>query len=95
MKTTPCTGEMELPGINFAFNLAPRCGANTRAGTPCKSPAIRLKKRCRMHGGKGSGAPKDNQNAFKHGLTTPQVIIFLKRAKLLLKECNLDLKNVR
>ncbi|WP_370631685.1 hypothetical protein [Novosphingobium sp. FKTRR1] len=24
-------------------------------------------KRCRMHGGKGSGAPKGNRNAWKHG----------------------------
>ncbi|WP_418202075.1 hypothetical protein [Aurantiacibacter atlanticus] len=23
--------------------------------------------RCRMHGGKGSGAPKGNKNAWKHG----------------------------
>jgi hypothetical protein len=23
--------------------------------------------RCRMHGGKSPGAPKGNQNAFKHG----------------------------
>ncbi|WP_420705652.1 hypothetical protein [Porphyrobacter sp. CACIAM 03H1] len=25
------------------------------------------KARCRMHGGKGSGAPRGNRNAFKHG----------------------------
>ncbi|WP_413541439.1 hypothetical protein [Sphingopyxis sp. P8] len=25
------------------------------------------KKRCRMHGGKGSGAPVGNSNARKHG----------------------------
>ncbi|WP_424537499.1 hypothetical protein [Sphingorhabdus sp.] len=24
-------------------------------------------KRCRMHGGKGSGAPQGNSNAWKHG----------------------------
>ncbi len=34
----------------------------------CKSPAVHGKKRCRMHGGaEGSGAPKGNQNALKHG----------------------------
>jgi uncharacterized protein YjcR len=26
--------------------------------------------RCRMHGGKSSGAPKGNQNALKHGNCT-------------------------
>lgn len=50
-----------------------RCGAKTRAGTPCKSPAVSGKKRCRMHGGaKGSGAPIGNQNALKHGMYTQE-----------------------
>lgn len=50
------------------FSKAPRCGAKTRKGTPCKSPCVRGKKRCRMHGGaRGSGAPQGNKNAFKHG----------------------------
>ena len=45
------------------------------AGTPCRSPAVRGKKRCRMHGGaKGSGAPRGNQNALKHGLYTREAI---------------------
>ncbi len=46
---------------------APRCLARTRSGQPCQSPAVRGKSRCRMHGGKGSGAPKGNRNAWKHG----------------------------
>lgn len=50
------------------YHLSPRCGAITRTGMPCKSPAVKGRKRCRMHGGaKGSGAPKGNQNALKHG----------------------------
>ena len=36
-------------------------------------PAVAGKKRCRMHGGaKGSGAPKGNKNALKHGLHTAE-----------------------
>jgi hypothetical protein len=35
--------------------LAPRCGARTRAGCPCRSPAISGKQRCRMHGGRSTG----------------------------------------
>lgn len=46
---------------------APRCLAKTRKGTACQAPAVRGAKRCRMHGGKGSGAPKGNRNAWKHG----------------------------
>ena len=38
------------------FLKAPRCGAKTRQGTPCRGPAMR-NGRCRMHGG-GSTGPK-------------------------------------
>jgi uncharacterized protein YjcR len=64
-----------------------RCGAKTRAGMPCRAPAAKGKRRCRMHGGaKGSGAPKGNQNALKHGTYTRAT--FLERAEMreLIKE---------
>jgi hypothetical protein len=52
-----------------------RCGAKTRSGKPCRSPAVQGKKRCRMHGGAlGSGAPRGNKNAQKHGLYTREAI---------------------
>ena len=52
-----------------------RCGAKTRSGRPCRSPAVHGKKRCRMHGGApGSGAPRGNKNAQKHGLSTREAI---------------------
>jgi hypothetical protein len=35
-------------------NLAPRCGAKTRTGCPCQSPAMN-NGRCRMHGGASTG----------------------------------------
>ncbi|HEX7562110.1 MAG TPA: HGGxSTG domain-containing protein [Bradyrhizobium sp.] len=54
---------------------SPRCGARTRSGMPCRSPAVEGKKRCRMHGGApGSGAPRGNKNAVKHGLYTREAI---------------------
>ena len=46
---------------------APRCGARTRTGSPCRSPAVRDRRRCRMHGGTNRGAPKGNRNAWLHG----------------------------
>lgn len=56
------------PRNTEAMRASPRCGAKTRAGTACQSPAVSGKARCRMHGGsKGSGAPRGNQNALKHG----------------------------
>jgi glucans biosynthesis protein len=48
---------------------APRCGATTRAGHPCRQAAVRERSRCRMHGGaKGSGGPRGERNGrFTHG----------------------------
>jgi hypothetical protein len=57
----------------FAMHLSPRCGARTRAGRPCESPAM-SNGRCRMHGGKSPGAPTGNDNARKHGLYTADAI---------------------
>lgn len=49
-------------------NLTTKCLAKTRRKTLCQTPPVTGKKRCRMHGGaKGSGAPLNNKNAFKHG----------------------------
>jgi hypothetical protein len=55
--------------------FSPRCGAMSRSGRPCKSPAVHGKRRCRMHGGAlGSGAPRNNKNALKHGRYTREAI---------------------
>jgi glucans biosynthesis protein len=49
----------------------PRCGARTRGGRPCRNHPIRRRQRCRLHGGApGTGAPRGNRNALKHGRTT-------------------------
>jgi hypothetical protein len=64
-----------------------RCGAKTRCGDACRSPAVHGKKRCRMHGGApGSGAPKANQNARKHGLFTGDAIAERRQIRALLGE---------
>jgi hypothetical protein len=66
---------------------SPRCGAETRSGGLCRSPAVHGKKRCRMHGGaQGSGAPRANQNARKHGLFTREVIAERSQIRALLGE---------
>jgi Tripartite tricarboxylate transporter family receptor len=47
----------------------------TRAGTPCQSPAIRGRRRCRLHGGLSPGAPKGSQNGnYKNGEWTAEAI---------------------
>lgn len=65
---------------------SPRCGARTRDGHACKAPAVRESNRCRMHGGKGSGAPKGNKNAFKSGLFTKEMISSRKEVNRVLRE---------
>ena len=66
---------------------SPRCGAKIRCGGSCRSPAVRGKRRCRMHGGApGSGAPRGNQNARQHGLFTRDAIAERKQIQALLGE---------
>ena len=62
-------GRNEVP---LSLRQAARCGARTRTGRECQSPAVNGKARCRMHGGaRGSGGPRGDRNGnFKHGLYT-------------------------
>ena len=46
----------------------PRCGAKTRDGTPCQQYPLQGKTRCKLHGGKSTGAGAGNQNASTHGI---------------------------
>jgi hypothetical protein len=66
MPTAPAVSKM-VHDVN-AMLSSRRCGAKTRSGELCRSPAVRGRARCRMHGGaKGSGAPRGNKNALKRG----------------------------
>ena len=66
---------------------SPRCGAKIRSGASCRSPAVRGKTRCRMHGGApDSGAPRRNRNARKHGRFTRDAIAGRKQIQALLGE---------
>ena len=66
---------------------SPRCGARTRCGQPCRAPAVRGKHRCRMHGGAhGSGAPRGNRNAVKHGLFTGDALARRRRVNRILRD---------
>jgi uncharacterized protein YjcR len=66
---------------------SPRCGAKTRSGKPCRSPAVSGKKRCRMHGGApGSGAPRRNKNALRHGHFTREAIEQRRQVQQLIRQ---------
>lgn len=76
--------------VIYPFMNAARCGAKTRTGTPCKSPAVQNQKRCRMHGGTNKGAPVGNSNSLKNGFTTKETKQLRKAVKELLKACTSD-----
>jgi hypothetical protein len=50
----PRTGPLRNGNPRGNPNLAPRCGARTRRGCPCRGPAM-TNGRCRMHGGASTG----------------------------------------
>ena len=71
---------------HLRMNQAPRCLARTRSGKPCQSPAANGKGRCRMHGGAtGSGAPKGNRNALRHGRYSAEVMTARRKMRVLLR----------
>jgi hypothetical protein len=68
------------------MHQSPRCGARTRSGSPCRSPAVKDKRRCRMHGGaEGSGAPRGNRNAITHGLRSAEALALRRQVRELLR----------
>ena len=76
------------------------CGAKTRAGTPCKNPAVRGKARCRMHGGKSTGAKTPEGRAklralhLKHGRATTEAKEQAKRRAALGREIRAELRAI-
>jgi hypothetical protein len=73
-----------------------RCGAKTRSGGACRSPAVHGRKRCRMHGGaQRSGAPRVNQNARKHGLFTRNALAERRQIQALLGEARKLLEEMK
>ena len=78
---------------------APQCGAKTRRGTPCKTPAM-ANGRCRMHGRKSTGPRtpeglEQSRNAnFKHGLYSAESIAERRYISQLLRSSRETLEQV-
>jgi hypothetical protein len=76
------------------------CGAKTRAGTPCKNPACTGKARCRMHGGKSTGAKTPEGRAklkslhWKHGMSTTAAKAEVKRRAQVGREIRAELRDI-
>ena len=67
------------------MNDAPRCGARTRSGAPCRCPAMPNGK-CRIHGGLSPGAPRGVANGrYTDGYWTHEAVEERRFIRLLLK----------
>jgi len=72
-------------------NNAPRCGAKTRNGTPCRAPAM-ANGRCRMHGGRSTGPrtlkglERSRKANWKHGYYSAESIALRRHISWLLRE---------
>jgi hypothetical protein len=72
------------------MHASPRCGARarTRDWQPCRNPAVKGKRRCRMHGGKNEGGKIGNQNALKHGRYRQAVLRERREIRNFMKWCD-------
>src|SRR6185369_4651469 len=81
-------------------NSAPRCGAKTRRGTACQSPAM-ANGRCRMHGGASTGPrtaeglARSRRSRWKHGLYSAEALAKQKRVRDLLIQSRELLKQMQ
>src|SRR4051794_11778492 len=72
--------ETDDPPRDLAMHSALRCGARTRRGTPCQEPALRGRRRCRLHGGWSTGpkTPEGRARAalarWRHGRRSKQAV---------------------
>jgi len=77
-----------------------RCGAKTRGGAPCKNPPVTGKARCRMHGGRSTGAKTPEGRArlsalhLKHGRSTTEAKAEAKRRAEIGREVRAELRDI-
>ena len=66
--------ENQVNPMHWPMHQAPRCTARSkRTGQPCRAPAVKGSRVCRMHGARG-GAPKGERNGrYRTGLFTTEM----------------------
>jgi hypothetical protein len=69
----------------LAHAPGPTLQARSRSGKPCRSPAVKGSRVCRMHG-TGGGAPKGNRNAWRHGLYSAEAIDIRRHIRALARQ---------
>jgi hypothetical protein len=79
---------------------APRCGARTRGGAPCKNAAM-ANGRCRMHGGLSTGArtaagrERCRMANFRHGRFTMEAKEKRRQLRQLVRQATTEVKAIR
>jgi hypothetical protein len=88
---------MHLSHVPEQLRHVARCGARTRSGRPCRSPAVIGRRRCRMHGGaRGSGGPKGRRNGnYRHGRYTAEAIASRRWVRQLIRDVKAMAKRLR
>jgi len=77
-----------------------RCGARTKAGTPCKRPAVKRTGRCTRHGGKSTGPRTEEGRAriaaakTSHGRMTKDARAEAKRRAQVGREIRAELREI-
>ena len=75
-----------------------RCGARTRSGGTCKNPAIKDRSRCKLHGGRSTGArtPEGKQRIvdvhWKHGKRSQAHVARVKEINAELRRITYELR---
>ena len=96
---TPRTGPLRNGNPRGNPHAAPRCGARTRAGDPCRQPAL-ANGRCRLHGGKstgprtGAGKAASRAAHTKHGFFSEEGIAFRHAVRALLARARQALRDI-
>ncbi|MGZ3320195.1 MAG: HGGxSTG domain-containing protein [Xanthobacteraceae bacterium] len=80
-----CGPNRRINLMHLDMHRARHCGAKTRSGKPCQSPAMANGK-CRMHGGPSPGAPKGNRHAYKHGRFSAEAIARRREISAVIRE---------
>ena len=77
-----------------------RCGARTKAGTPCQRPAVQKTGRCTRHGGRSTGPRTEAGRAriaaaqIKHGLLMKEARAEAKRRAAVGREIRAELREI-
>jgi len=75
-----------------------RCGAKTRAGGACQNPAIKGRRRCKLHGGRSTGPRTPEGKAWaaaahtKHGRRSKAHVARVREINAELRQITLECK---